>query len=507
MYDVVIIGAGTAGCVLAARLTEDPSIRVILLEAGARDRKREISIPAAFSKLFDSEVDWGYRTVPQAALGGRNVFFPRGRVLGGSASINAMMALRGHRSDHDRWPVGWQWKDVESAYERSGSAIVGDAPTDPSPLTHAFVDAAASLGIPRSADLNQPDNDGVGLTPLSIRRGRRWSVVDAYLRPALRRPNLDLELGAHATQVLFEDGRAVGVSVSSPEGARNVEGREVVVAAGAIGSPVLLQRSGIGDAATLARHGIEIVAARSGVGANLSDHLANGVIVATKPGVETLASAERIRHVLRWLVVHRGPLTSNVAEAVAFVRSDPELAAPDLELVFAPVPFQDEGLTRPTFEGFTVAAVLLQPRSVGSVTVSSSDPHAPPQIDPGFLTDGDGHDLEKLLYGVRLARRVANAAPLSQFALEERLPGASVHDEEGLTAHIRDVSQTLYHPVGTCRMGSDPDSVVDPELRVRGVRALRVVDASVIPSLPRGHTNWPTAMVAERAAAMLRAET
>jgi choline dehydrogenase len=505
MHDVVIVGAGTAGCVLAARLSEDPTIRVLLLEAGALDRKREIKVPAAFSRLFDTEVDWGYRTVPQAGLDNRTVFFPRGKVLGGSASINAMMALRGHRSDHERWPVGWRWDDVEAAYKRSGGAIALGGPTEPSPLTDAFIDAVASLGIPRAADLNQPDNDGVGLTPLSVRRGRRWSVVDTYLRPVLERPNLDLELGSHVAEVRFEHGRAVGVSISTPEGARVARGREVVVAAGAVGSPMLLQRSGIGDASTLAKHGIEVVADRPGVGANLRDHLANGVIVATRPGVATLASAERVRHVLRWLVTHRGPLTSNVAEAAAFIRSDPELGAPDLELVFAPVPFQDEGLTRPTFDGFTVAAVLLQPRSVGSVTLSSADLQAAPLIDPGFLTDPDGHDLEALLHGVRLARRVAQTPPLARSVLEERLPGVGVVDDEGLRAHIRAFSQTLYHPVGTCRLGSDPDSVVDPQLRVRGVEGLRVVDASVIPALPRGHTNWPTAMVAERAATMLRA--
>jgi choline dehydrogenase len=504
MHDVVIVGAGTAGCVLAARLSEDPTVRVLLLEAGARDSKREIEVPAAFSKLFDSEVDWGYRTVPQRGLDGRNVFFPRGRVLGGSASINAMMALRGHRSDHERWPTGWQWEDVEAAYRLSGEAIAVGTPTDANPLTHAFIDAAASLGIPRRSDLNEPDNDGVGLTPLSVRRGRRWSVVDAYLRPALKRPNLDLQLGAHAVRVIFEAGRAVGVSVTTPDGVRIVKGREVVVAAGAIGSPVLLQRSGIGDASKLAPLGIEVVADRPGVGANLGDHLANGVIVATNPGVETLTTAERFRHVLRWLLTHRGPLTSNVAEAAAFVRSEPGLVAPDIELVFAPVPFTDEGLTQPTFDGFTIAAVLLQPRSVGSVTLRSPEPHAPPLIDPGFLTDREGHDLSMLRYGVRLARRVATSPPLAQFAMEERLPGAEVVDDEGITAHIRAVSQTLYHPVGTCRMGTDAASVVDPELRVRGVEGLRVVDASVIPSPPRGHTNWPTAMVAERAASMLR---
>jgi choline dehydrogenase len=506
MHDFVIVGAGTAGCVLAARLSEDPACRVLLLEAGPRDRKREIRVPAAFSRLFDSDVDWGYRTAPQAALDRREVFYPRGRVLGGSASINAMMALRGHRTDHDAWPSGWGWVDVEPAYARSAPAIAIGVATEPSPLTSAFIESAVSLGIPRRADLNDPDNDGVGLTPLSIRRGRRWSVVDAYLRPVLERPNLELRTEATVSRITFEHGRAAGVALAGAAGETVIPAREVILAAGAVGSPTLLLRSGVGAAATLAGHGIDPIADRPAVGANLRDHIANGVIVETMPGVRTLTSAERLRHVARWLLSHRGPLCSNVAEAAAFVRSDDTLAAPDLELVFAPVPFQDEGLTRPRFEGFTIAAVLLQPLSVGSVSLRSAESDAAPVIDPGFLTDPEGLDLRLLTAGVRLARRVAQAVPLAQLAAKERLPGEGVDDDDGIAAHIRATSQTLYHPVGTCRMGSDPDSVVDPELRVRGVGGLRVVDASVIPSLPRGHTNWPAAMVAERAAAMMKRE-
>jgi choline dehydrogenase len=504
MHDIVIVGAGTAGCVLAARLSEDPACRVLLLEAGPRDRKREIRVPAAFSRLFDSDVDWGYRTAPQAALDRREVFFPRGRVLGGSASINAMMALRGHRTDHEAWPSGWSWEDVEPAYARSAPALAVGVAAEPSPLTSAFIESAVSLGVPRRPDLNDPDNDGVGLTPLSIRQGRRWSVVDAYLRPVLERPNLELRTEVTVSRISFEHGRAVGVALAGAHGETVIPAGEVILAAGAVGSPTLLLRSGIGAASSLADHGIVPIADRPAVGANLRDHIANGVIVETLPGVRTLTSAERLRHVVRWLLTHRGPLCSNVAEAAAFVRSDDSLPSPDLELVFAPVPFQDEGLTRPSFEGFTIAAVLLQPRSVGSVSLRSADPGSPPLIDPGFLTDPAGLDLRLLTTGVRLARSVARAEPLVGFAAKERLPGDDVDDDDGIAAHIRATSQTLYHPVGTCRMGGDADSVVDPELRVRGVERLRVVDASVIPSLPRGHTNWPTAMVAERAAAMVR---
>ncbi len=506
VHDYVIVGAGTAGCVLAARLSEDENASVLLLEAGPRDRALEIKIPAAFSKLFRGQLDWGYNTAPQEALGGREVVFPLGRVLGGSASLNAMMVVRGHRIDQAAWNVpGWGWDDVEPLYARSAA---GPFPLDrsrqPGRLTSAFVESAVAAGIPR-CDLNAPDHEGVGLVPTSTRRGRRWSVADGYLRPARRRPNLTVLTGAQATRLLLEGGRAVGARiVLDGEEDELRAGREVIVAAGAVGSPALLLRSGIGPREELATLGIEAVVDAPGVGKGLRDHLANGVLVATE-GVETLYTAERLRHLLEWLVLRRGPLTSNVAEAAAFVRSDPAVPAPDLELIFAPVPFEEEGLAPPSRDGVTVAAVLLQPRSVGEVRLRSSDPLEPPIVDPRYLSDPKGNDLRVLLHGVRLAREVARTDPLARFLREEILPGDGVTGDEELVAHVRSRSQTLYHPVGTCRIGFDPGSVVDPELRVRGVAGLRVVDASVIPALPRGHTNWPVVMVAERASDVLRA--
>lgn len=506
MYDVLVVGAGSAGCVLAARLTEDPAARVLLVEAGGRSRKLEVRIPAAFSKLFDSRVDWGYRSAPQRALADRELVYPRGRVVGGSATINAMMALRGHRHDHDAWPAGWRWPDVAPVYERCADALVAASPAEPSPLTLAFCKtAAATLGLEQRPDLNDPDNDGVGLTPVSIKCGARFSVADAYLVPALRRSNLELETGALVDRLLVEGGRVTGVVTVSRHGEETLRARSVVVAAGAIGSPAILLRSGIGPREDLARLGIEQHVESPEVGARLRDHLANGILVATRPGVETLATAETIVNLLRWLGRRRGPLTSNVAEAAAFVRSDPALAAPDLELIFAPVPFENEGLTRPSFAGFTVATVLLQPRSAGSVRLRSPVPADPPLIDPGFLTDPEGEDHRLVLHGIRLARRIAAAEPLAALAADERLPGAALTTDDQLADHIRTQSQTLYHPVGTCRMGDDESSVVDPRLRVRGVEGLSVVDASVIPALPRGHTNWATVMVAERAAELMRA--
>jgi choline dehydrogenase len=507
VHDVVIVGAGSAGCVLASRLSEDPDTNVLLLEAGLpHDRKLHVRVPAAFSKLFRSELDWGYETVPQEALDGRRIVFPRGKVLGGSASINAMMAIRGYRADHDAWPPGWTWDDVAGAYGRSDAPFPRATQRSPSLLTHDFLDAAAAAGIPRVADLNGADNEGTGLTPVSIRRGRRFSVVDGYLRPALRRPNLTVVTGARATRLLVERGRARGVAYVQRGAAHEEEahaGREVVLAAGAIDTPKLLLLSGIGPEGELDRHGIAVVQASPGVGLDLRDHLANGVLAAVD--AETLYSAERVRHLLAWLVAGRGPLTSNVAEAAAFVRVHPDVAAPDLELIFAPVLFEEEGTVPPSRDGVTVAAVLLQPRSAGQVRLSSADPLAPPEIDPRYLTDRDGHDAGTLREGVRLARRVLAEHPLARHVTEELLPGSDAVDDDALDAHIRARSQTLYHPVGTCRMGTDDDAVVTPDLRLRGVDGLRIVDASVIPALPRGHTNWPTVMVAERAAELMRA--
>jgi choline dehydrogenase len=372
-------------------------------------------------------------------------------------------------------------------------------------LTLDFLEAATASGIPRARDLNAAENDGVGLTPVSVRRGRRYSVVDGYLRAAMRRPNLTLVTGVHVTRLLVDRGRARGVAFVLGASGNEEEafaGRDVVLAAGAIDTPKLLLLSGIGPADELERHGIEVVVRSEGVGRNLKDHLANGVLAAVD--AETLYSAERLRHVLAWLAFGRGPLTSNVAEAAAFVRTDASAPAPDLELIFAPVLFEEEGTVPPSQDGVTIATVVLQPRSVGEVRLSSPDPLADPEIDPRYLTDPDGRDAAVLIDGIRRARRILATEPLARHVTGELLPGADAADDEALHRHLRARSQTLYHPIGTCRMGTGDDAVVTPDLRVRGVEGLRVVDASVIPALPRGHTNWPTVMVAERAAGLLR---
>ena len=509
MHDVVVVGAGTAGCVLASRLTEDPDLSVLLIEAGPSERPLETRVPAAFSKLYRGPLDWGYSTVPQAELDGREIVFPRGRVVGGTAAMNAMMVLRGHPASYDAWAAdgcpGWAFADVEPAFARSSDGPFPLAEQrDPSPLSLAFVAAAEKEGIARADDLNGLETEGVGIVRVSQRRGRRFSVLDGYLRPAQRRPNLTVVSGALVTRILVEDGRAVGVAyrLGGREDEEAPASREVVLAAGAIGSPQLLQLSGIGPRDLLEGVGVELVHELSGVGANLQDHLANGLLVRTA-GAETLASAESLRNLARWVLLGRGPLTSNVAEAAAFVRTAGDAPEPDLELVFLPVLFEEEGLKQPTEDGLTLAVVLLRPQSVGTVRIRSGRPEDAPAIDPSYLSDASGADVRTLLQGLRLARRVLEHDPLRRYVAEELLPGASAQTDDELVAHLRAYSQTIYHPVGTCRMGSGSAAVVDPELRVHGIAGLRVVDASVMPRVPTGHTNWPTVMLAERGAELV----
>ena len=502
-FDHVLVGAGSAGCVLASRLTEDPSVSVLLLEAGGEDRKREIRVPAAFSRLYGSEVDWGYRTEPQPGLDGRRVYFPRGKVVGGSASINAQIAVRGGRADYDRWGPGWGWDDVLPYFERAAAGPFAiTALRDPSPLTEAFLAAAGESGLPRAADLNAPEPEGVALSPVNQRRGRRWSVADGYLRPARSRSNLTVLTNARATRILLESGRARGVEFAHEGGTEEARAkRDVVICSGAINSPHLLLVSGIGPRDELSAVGVEPLHDLPGVGRNLQDHPAAGLLVAST-GAKTLYSAESATSLARFLLFGRGPLTSNVAEAVGFVRTRPELGAPDLELLFAPVLFTDEGLTPPQEDGFTVAAIALQPKSVGTVTLRSADPLDRPVIDPRYLSEAE--DLRVLIHGTRLARRIVATSPLRAYVREELAPGPDTQSDDELAEQVRGRAQTLYHPVGSCRMGLDEAAVVDPQLRVRGLGGLRVVDASVIPRIPRGHTNWPTVMVAEKAVDLIR---
>ena len=520
-YDYVIVGAGSAGCVLAARLTEDPGVRVLVLEAGGRDSHPAVRIPAAFSRLFKMSCDWGYTTVPQPTLADRSLFWPRGKMLGGTSSMNAQMHVRGNRADYDGWADlgnrGWSYDEVLPYFRRSEHNERGPSPfrgrggpltisdlRDPNPATTAFLEAAVECGFTRSADVNGDMQDGFDYTQVTQTRGTRASAASSYLRPARRRPNLTVVTGAHATRILLDGRQAFGVQYRRAGALATAHAeREVILSGGAINSPQLLMLSGVGPADHLRATGIEVRHDLSGVGRHLQDHLVCGVIVKARTK-HTLVAAESIPNILRYVLLRRGMLTSNVAEACGFFRVPPDAPAPNLELLFAPVPFIDHGLTRPTDHGLSVGVVLLQPRSSGSITLRSANPLDAPLIDPKYLTDRDGDDMRLLIEGMKVAWRVLRSPALASHVGEPMIPERAPRTDGEIGAFIRQRAETLYHPIGTCRMGVDGMAVVDAELRVRGLEALRVVDASVMPGIIRGHTNSPTIMIAERAVDLIR---
>jgi choline dehydrogenase len=522
MYDYIVVGAGSAGCVLAARLSEDRGTRVLLLEAGPPDARREIRIPAAFSKLFLTDVDWQFYTEPEPKLMDREVYWPRGKTLGGSSSINAMIYMRGNPVDYDEWErlgnEGWSWEEVLPYFkkaernERGGSELHGaGGPLNVAdmryvnPLTAAFLAAAGSCGLPPNQDFNGERQEGVGLPQVTQKNGARFSVADAYLKPARSRRNLEVVTGALAGKVLFEDGRAAGVEfqVGAKGWRQERAAREVILSAGAVNSPQLLMLSGVGPASELSAQGIPLVHDLPGVGRNLQDHLAVGMQYESRQPI-SLLRADSQRELVRFLLRRRGMLTSPVMEATGFVRSRTELPAPDLQLAFGPALYSGDPKLVLTGHGFSIGVFLLRPKSVGEIRLRSADPLAPPAIHANYLSDPGGEDLRTVVWGLKLMRRIAMSPPFDPYRGIELLPGPSVQDDAGWEAHVRTLGTTIYHPVGTCKMGSDRMAVVDDQLRVHGVRGLRVVDASIMPLVVRGNTNAPTVMIAEKAADLIR---
>jgi choline dehydrogenase len=526
VYDYVIVGAGSAGCVLALRLSENPDIRVLLIEAGPPDDADEIHIPAALNLLFQSTYDWDFRTVPQERAAGRVIYWPRGRMLGGSSSMNAMIYIRGNRHDYDTWRdeygcSGWGYDDLMPYFRRAESNSRGaDAyhgGTGPlsvsdlvfqSQLTKSWVAAARECGLPANEDFNGPQQDGCGFYQVTQKNGARCSTADAYLRPAMARPNLEVLTDARVTKVVVEGGRAAGVRylLRGTEQTAYAQG-EVILSAGAIGSPHLLMLSGIGPADHLRETGVGVLVDSPGVGANLSDHPVVPAMWRT-PKVAGLWEKSSPANLTRWRMRHSGPLTSNVAESGGFSRTRPSLPAPDLQWHALPTPFADQGLADPAIRAFTLLITLVDVGSRGRIWLRSADPRHKPAIDPAYFSDPA--DIAPMVEGVRMAREFAAAASLAKICTEELAPGPDVNTEAEVREFIRREVGTLFHPVGTCAMGGDSRlaatkiiSVVDPELRVRGVEGLRVVDASVMPAVPRGNTNAPTIAVAERAADLI----
>jgi len=526
VYDYVIVGAGSAGCVLALRLTENPATRVLLLEAGPPDNADEIHIPAALNLLFQSTHDWDFHTVPQERAAGRAIYWPRGRMLGGSSSMNAMIYIRGNQHDYDTWRdeygcSGWGYADLVPYFRRAernsrgadayhggtGPLSVSDLSFQ-SPTTKAWVAAARECGLPANDDFNGAQQDGSGFYQVTQADGRRCSAADAYLRPAMARPNLEVKTDVHATKVVVEGGRAAGVRYleRGTEETAYVQG-EVIVSAGAVGSPQLLMLSGIGPADQLRELGITVMVDSPGVGDNLSDHPVVPAMWRT-PKVPALWEKAGPKNLFRWQLRHSGPLTSNIAESGGFSRTRPSLPAPDLQWHALPTPFLDQGLADPQTRAFTLLITLVDVGSRGRIWLRSADPRHKPAIDPAYLSDST--DIAPMVEGVRMAREFAVASQLAKVCTEELAPGPGVHTDAEVREWIRRDLGTLYHPAGTCAMGGDSrlaltkiTSVVDPELRVRGVERLRVVDASVMPVVPRGNTNAPTIAIAERAADLI----
>ena len=517
--DYVVVGTGSAGSVVAARLSADERNRVLILEAGPKDNDRRINMPLTWLQLFRSKFDWDYLTEPQPELNGRRIYWPRGKTLGGSSSLNAMMWVRGFAADYDEWAqhAGDEWafsrvieyftriEKLEGARQRdegSHGPLHISHQRSPRRFTAEFLEAARQSGYDVERP-NLPEPQGFSEAVVTQRRGARWSTADAYLRPALRRKNLTLITEATVTRVVVVGGRTVGVEFQKNGRRQFVRARrEVVLCAGTVNSPQLLMLSGIGDGEQLRSHGIDVIHHSPQVGENLQDHLV--AVLGFHAHGDTLFAAGKPIQIANYMIRRRGMLTSPAGEAYGFVRSRPDLALPDLELFFGPGPFFDEGLVEPPGHALTFGPILVKPHSRGRIALRSADPTAKPIIDPRYLADSGGIDRAAMMEGLRICVKIADAPPLKALLGSILRPlGATDIGEDTLEAALNDEARTFYHPVGTCRMGTDPATVVTPRLEVRGVQGLRVADASVMPTIIRGHTHAPSVVIGAKAADLI----
>ncbi len=527
MFDHIIVGGGSAGCVLAARLSENPDASVCLIEAGPADRSVLIHCPAGLALLAQTgQANWAFQTVPQPGLNGRRGYQPRGKVLGGSSSVNAMIYLRGQRADYDGWAAagnpGWGWDDVLPYFKRSehnergadawhgsgGPLNVMDL-RSPNRFGPIFVQAAQQAGFAANPDFNGARQEGVGLYQVTHKNGERFSAAKAYLTPNLQRKNLQVITGAQVTRVLFEGRRAVGVELRQGGATRTLQARrEVLLCAGALQSPQLLMLSGVGPGAHLQQHGVAVVHDLPGVGRHLHDHV-DVVQVVDAPhlkdlfGLSPSGAWHALKGIFEWRRQRSGMLTTNFAEAGGFIRSSADVQQPDLQLHFVIGKLVDHGRKTVFGHGYSCHVCLLQPKSRGSVTLASGDATAPPAIDPAFFADPD--DLARLVRGFKLMRGILQQPALAGYRGRELPASAAAVSDVQIEAFIRGHADTIYHPVGSCRMGPGPDDVVDTQLRVHGIQGLRVVDASIMPRIVSGNTNAPTIMIAEKAADLIRA--
>jgi choline dehydrogenase len=523
-FDFVVIGGGSAGCVLANRLTENGRYRVALLEAGGRDSNPWIHVPLGYGRHFnDAKVNWLYASEPHPASGNRAIRQPRGKVLGGSSSINGLVYIRGQREDFDHWRQlgngGWSYEDVLPFFRKSekqqrganefhggdGELAVSDPP-ETHPLADAFIEAGISSGYPANDDFNGAGQDGFGYLQMTIRNGRRSSAATAFLRPAEKRPNLAIRTKTHVTRLLFDGKRATGVEYrQGGETHRVSASRETILAAGAINSPQILQLSGIGPAPLLGALGIDVLLDRPGVGANLQEHY-NGRLVYRVKDRTTLNDAvanpfRKLREGLRYAIQRKGFLTMGSSQAAGFFRSKPGLASPDIQLGITLFSTDKAGDPLHSFPGISIIVRLLRPESRGEVMIDSADPFVAPKIRPNYL--GVPRDLDGLVAGMIEARRIMLAEPMRRHIVEEHDPGPSVATPDDMADFLRRRGGISFHPVGTCRMGQDDGAVVDERLRLKGVAGLRVVDASIMPTIVSGNTNAPAIMIGEKGAAMI----